>query len=326
MSEDHLLNLINDFTWDAPFFKTLAPNDTGNGRTHQGGPLIPKDLRQYFPTLDETLLSPGKPVIGIGLTVELYDGGRFLASKDTHYRFQTRMGKRTPEGRVTGNLDPQYKMSSGGDVLIMQRSRDRTEAYRFFLIRKGTDHFRALDPIFSGRNWGALYDDNPPLSRDELLEATEELFSEAGEPFIPVRHSIPRSAISRDAIARDTAFREVLLEEYSRKCSVSGIAMATRTTVEAEAVHVVGLGFGGADEPRNGFLLTRTLHWSFDQGLFGIDDTRCVVVPEAVQQMPENEWLIQYQGRKIRDAKTQSLRTSPLAFAWHRENLLARWD
>ena len=65
MKEDHLLNLINDPTWDSPFFKRLANNDTGNARGHQGGIVVPKDLRQFFPELDEGRTSSDTPIIPV---------------------------------------------------------------------------------------------------------------------------------------------------------------------------------------------------------------------------------------------------------------------
>ncbi|MFT3881358.1 MAG: HNH endonuclease [Gemmatales bacterium] len=324
MNEDHFLNFINDPAWDAPFFKRLANNDTGNSSGNQAGFVVPIPLRQFFPELDQGRTSPVAPTVDRLLVAELFDGSLFLGQCSTRYQFQTWGGERSPESRITGNLGPLLNRAHGGDLLILQRSRERTDAYRMFLIQSGSVHFETIDGLTNGERWAELYLDNPPLNQDELQEASAMMLEEASGPFISVRNEVPQSRLTREAIARDTAFRELLLNEYDRRCCISELGITTGTTIEPEAAHVVGLGFGGADEPRNGFLLTRTLHWCFDQGLFGINDDRRVVVPDSVRSRPENQWLMQFDGRIIRESRSASLRTSPLAFQWHRENLLAR--
>jgi putative restriction endonuclease len=84
------------------------------------------------------------------------------------------------------------------------------------------------------------------------------------------------------------------------------------------------LGRGGADEPRNGFTLTSTLHWAFDRGLFSIGDDRRVIVPNSVKAIRANEWSTQFHNTPVREATTVSLRTAQEAFAWHRENTMWR--
>ena len=152
------------------------------------------------------------------------------------------------------------------------------------------------------------------------------MLADAGQPFVPVRENVPRVASTRAAIARDAAFRETLLGQYQRRCAVSGIALATHSVAEAQAAHVIPLGRGGADEPRNGFTLTGTLHWAFDRGLFGVGDNRRVVVPAAVRAMQENEWLVQFHDKRVAEPQSAGLRTAGEAFAWHRTNLLAQWS
>src|SRR5207244_11162260 len=147
--------------------------------------------------------------------------------------------------------------------------------------------------------------------------------AEAQQPFVAVREGVPqRIATTRSAIARDAAFRAVWLAQYERQCAVSGIGLTTRSVAETQAAHIIPLGRGGADEPRNGFTLTSTLHWAFDRGLFAIDDNRRVIVPRSVQAIRANEWLVQFQGIAIREASTASMRTAQEAFAWHRRQTM----
>lgn len=150
--------------------------------------------------------------------------------------------------------------------------------------------------------------------------------ADTAQPFIPVGEHLPRKVTSRQAIARNTAFRETLLNQYRRRCVVSGIALATRSLVEAEAAHVIPIGRGRADEPRNGFTLTGTLHWTFDRCLFGVGANRRVVVPAPVRSIPENAWLVQFHEKAIAEAESPALKTAKEAFAWHRTNLLRQWE
>jgi putative restriction endonuclease len=176
------------------------------------------------------------------------------------------------------------------------------------------------------RRWGVLFTDHPPISQTELLAARAEMLEDTTQPFVPLRADVPRVATNRQTIARDTAFRETLLTQYQRRCAVSGIALATQLHAEAEAAHVIPVGRGGPDEPRNGLTLTGTLHWAFDRGLFGVGENRRVIIPERVRGMQQNAWLVQFHDRPIAEANSVALRTASEAFAWHRANLVARWD
>jgi len=326
MNAKLLLQFLNDSAWDAPFFKRLANNDTGNAPGHQGGVVIPKVLRYYFPELDEDIASAVAPTVDRHLIAEMFIPGQQVGSDIVRYQIQTWKGTRGAESRITGNLGPIRNKAHGGDLLIMQRSRDSLDVYRLLLVRQSDAAFVQLENMTSGNNWGVLYSDAAPISQEELVDARKAMLEEAAHPFVTVRDNIPRVATSRAAITRDTAFRETLLSQYQRRYAVSGIALATQTVAEVQAAHVVGLGRGGADEPRNGFTLTGTLHWAFDKGLFGVSDTRRIIVPQRVRSMPANEWLVQFHDKPIQEARKSALRTAPEAFAWHRKELLAQWE
>ncbi len=317
-----LLPFLNDPAWDAPFFKRLAPNDTGNSPGHQGGVVIPKVLRCYFPELDEDRASAVMPTVDRYLIVEMFVPGKQVGSDIVRYQIQTWKRTRPAESRITGKLAPIRNKAHGGDLLIMQRSRDSLDVFRFLLVQQTDETFAQFNKLTHGNKWGVLYSDSLPVSQKELEKARNEMMEEVIEPFVTVREKVPRISTSRAAIARDTAFREIILSQYQRRCAVSGISLATQTVAEVQAAHVVGLSRGGADEPRNGFTLTSTLHWAFDKGLFGVSDTRRVIVSQCVREMPQNVWLFQFHDKPILEAAKSTLRTAREAFAWHRENIL----
>jgi len=324
MNADLLLQFLNDSAWDAPFFKRLAHNDTGQASGHQGGIVVPKDLRGYFPALDEGLASAIAPTVDRYIIAEMFVPGQQVGSDMVRYQFQTWGGTRSAESRLTDNLGPIRNKADEGDLFIMQRSRDRLDSYRMVLVRQTDAAFAQIDELTQSRRWGALFATRLPISQQELIFARAAMLADTEQPFVPVRENVPRVATSRQVIARDTAFRETLLTQYRRRCAVSGIALATHSLAEAEAAHVIPIARGGADEPRNGFTLTGTLHWAFDRGLFGVGANRRVVVPAPVRAMPENAWLDQFHDKLIAEAETSTLRTASEAFAWHRANLLAQ--
>ena len=72
-----LICLVASTDWDFPIFKILANNDTGAAAGHQGGVVIPKDLRVYFPDWREL-----RPRSARHLTV----GSRLSCSSRTNTR------------------------------------------------------------------------------------------------------------------------------------------------------------------------------------------------------------------------------------------------
>jgi putative restriction endonuclease len=325
MDFELLLQFLNDPAWDAPFFKRLAPNDTGHAPGHQGGVVIPIGLRPFFPALDESLASAATPTVDRHLIAEMFIPGQQVGSDIVRYQLQTWRGTRPAESRITDNLGPIRNLAHGGDLFIMQRSRDRLDSFRFLLVRQTDAAFVQFNALTQGRRWGALFADRPPISQQELVAARTAMLADVAQPFVTVRENVPRVASARSAIARDAAFRDTLLVQYHRRCAISGIALATHALAEVQAAHIVPLERGGADEPRNGFTLTGTLHWAFDRGLFGVDNNRRVIVPAQVQAMQENAWLLQFHGHPIREANSATLRAASEAFDWHRTNRLSQW-
>ena len=110
-----LICLTTSGDWDSPIFKVLANNDTGNARGHQGGVVIPKDLRPFFPGLAGTT-SAAMPTMDHRIKAELFVENTYQGTVNTRYQFQTWRGKRSPESRLTDQLGPLRNSAKGGDV------------------------------------------------------------------------------------------------------------------------------------------------------------------------------------------------------------------
>lgn len=322
-----LLEFLANDEWDAPFFKRLARNDTGEARGHQGGMVLPKDLRKFLPILDEATISPSAPTTDRYLRSEMFVGTNHLTDGTIRYQFQTWGGTRSAESRITDGFAPLGDRASEGDLLLFQRRADTLDRFRLILVKHGTRDYNEIRSRVNDRHWGTLSIGDVPVTKRELAEAETEVERLVESPFAIMRSEILRAETRQLRIARSAVFRERVRNEYQRQCSVSGIIIVTPTLLhEVEAAHVVPVSEGGTDDIRNGLALTHTLHWAFDHGLFGVLPDRTVFIPRKVKATAGNDFLRQFEKKSIRDAKTASLRVHLDALEWHMENRVKQWE
>jgi putative restriction endonuclease len=319
--------LLETLDWDEPFFKRLARNDTGQAVGHQGGMVLPKPLRDFLPTLDVTATTRQSPTVDRHIRVEMFDGANFVAEGDVRYQFQTWGGTRSAESRLTDGLHPLRDRAAEGDIMIIQRRGDTLNRFRFVLVKRGTPEFVQLSQLISDRRWGPLDEDNPPVTQLLLSQTQNEIADLVKHPFELMRPQVTRVEARQSHLARSSVFRERVRQEYDSKCAVSRIDLSTPTMLkEIECAHVVPLERGGTDDIRNGITLTRTLHWAFDRGLFGVLPERVIYIPRLVMQMPENSFLGQFENKPITEASNEALRVHADAFQWHLQTLVSQWE
>jgi putative restriction endonuclease len=156
--------------WDKPFFKRLASNDTAAAPGHQGGVVVPKELRRFFPVLLGRI-SASKPTLEKRICAELYDGPLFLGRVNTRYQYQSWGGERSAESRLTDNLSALRKLATAKDILIIQRNLVGRGVYRLVLVRKSTACYEAISEKVGRRRWGVLGTDEP-MSEEDWEEAS----------------------------------------------------------------------------------------------------------------------------------------------------------
>lgn len=314
--------LVPSSDWDFPIFKVLASNDTGTARGHQGGVVIPKELRLFFPGLSGTV-SAERPTIDQRVEAQLFVENTYKGTVSTRYQFQTWGGARSPESRLTDQLGAMRNLAAGGDVLIVQRSIDRLDHYRLTLVRKSFAEFATVAVLIAGRKWGVLANTTPPVSDDDLEFAREEESAHEAAPFALFDSAAATTTSTVKKVARSIVFRSKILDLYEETCAVCSEALRAPSGVtEVDAAHVVPRSVLGSDDARNGLALCKRHHWAFDKGLFGVGDDRKIIVPNIVSALAENISLKQFNGRPIREATNATMRVHPSAFEWHREYLL----
>ncbi|MBC8291607.1 MAG: HNH endonuclease, partial [Proteobacteria bacterium] len=139
-----------------------------------------------------------------------------------------------------------------------------------------------------------------------------------------------------DRLRRNTLFRKVVLGKYEGRCAVSGLGLATPLKrdgegrplpqrYEVEGAHIVPVSRGGPDHIRNGLPLCQTLHWAFDEGMFGVDEDRKIYLPDDVKSDKKNEFIRQYEGKEIAEATDPKYSADNVAFEWHTANVVEKW-
>ena len=307
--------------WDVPFYKRLANNDTSAAPGHQGGIVIPKALRSFFPGLyGET--TKFNPTIDQRIRADLFVENHYLGTVKTRYQYQTWGGVREPESRLTDQLVKLRDLAQGGDILIFQRKIDVLDYYRLTLVRKASADFAAVDEL-ANKKWGTLSANVSPLSNEELDEAGYLEEEREAKKFILIDENAILVETRTQRMARSIAFRSTVARIYQENCCVCSTALKSpQGYIEMDAAHIVPRSQQGTDDARNGIALCKRHHWAFDHGLFGIDSSRKIHVPKSVLVMPQNLVLQKIHGLPIKEAIELKLRAHEEAFAWHWTNIL----
>ena len=122
---------------------------------------------------------------------------------------------------------------------------------------------------------------------------------------------------------RDARFRIQVIVQYQYTCALTGYTLtATRTGATiVEAAHIAAFADTRNNDPRNGLALTPDAHWSFDEGLWTVDDDLRVVVASDVftDWSPEGTSLKQRHGRPLHFLPASRLRPEKHYLQRHRE-------
>jgi putative restriction endonuclease len=85
--------------------------------------------------------------------------------------------------------------------------------------------------------------------------------------------------------ARDQGFRKAIVQLYEHRCAMCGIRiLTTEGHTVVEAAHIIPWCQTHNDSPQNGVSLCKLCHWSFDEGLMGIDSNYKVMVSPSIQK------------------------------------------
>lgn len=311
-----------DSEWETPFFKLMANNDTAGAPGHQAGIVIPKAIREFLPPFTSQT-SAEQPTQSIILEASLYVEGTFVCDVSTRYQEQTWGGTRSPETRLTENLQALRGPAQSDDLLIFQRSLVQLNKIRIFLVPMGSDQYRTHLADVGNSRWGPL-SKILPVSNSELAAAKELIDKRLYDDFSIFDPNADRIETRGYVVARNQAFRSRVMETYDYKCALTGYGVNNlKGRFDLEAAHIVPRSLMGPDDVRNGLALTRSMHWAFDQGLWSVQG-RNVYISNKVLDEAENAPLIPFRGVPLRDTLAIGHQASPDAIQWHFENIAIR--
>ena len=128
---------------------------------------------------------------------------------------------------------------------------------------------------------------------------------------------------------RSDLFRAGVLGAYENRCAISQLGLVhteldTEINYEVQAAHVIPVASGGRDVVPNGLALSRSLHWAFDLGMVWVDAEMRVGVASEVQNDRRNEWLREFEGRRLWIPDDVRLQPSAEALEWHERHVAIR--
>jgi putative restriction endonuclease len=120
---------------------------------------------------------------------------------------------------------------------------------------------------------------------------------------------------------RDVRFRLDIVAAYNYTCALTGLRLTTITAgTIVDAAHIHPFSDSRNDDPRNGMALCKNAHWSFDAGLWSLDDEYRVLVAKGRfdEDAPDQRPLAAYEGKTIRLPSDKLIWPDHKHLAWHR--------
>ncbi len=114
------------------------------------------------------------------------------------------------------------------------------------------------------------------------------------------------------------AFRIEVLEEYKRRCAITG----ERTVPVLEAAHIKPVSDNGPYDIQNGLLLRSDFHHLFDSGLCTVTDEYRILVSPRIREEYENgrEYYAYHEKPLLVMPEKETLKPAPEFLEWHRHN------
>src|SRR3546814_17660732 len=111
---------MDDGEFEGPLFKRLSRNDSGLGKGHQAGFVIPVELRLFFPELPAPTDAQPAPSVPLRAILQFDDGAP--QSANTSWQYQSWGNTRAPESRITGHPEPARGPSLPRDQMLRDSS------------------------------------------------------------------------------------------------------------------------------------------------------------------------------------------------------------
>jgi putative restriction endonuclease len=194
-------------------------------------------------------------------------------STSTFWHLIPQLNKKHKKEKVLSSVGALLKYYEGvkidGDLFILLNKKQDREILRKALIE---EYF--IPEIHQALWHQAIINQYATDYSTEIIEHPEKLPNEIKE-ISPILYQK----------ARSQGFRKAIVKIYKHRCALCGIRILTpegHTIIEA--AHIIPWSETQNDKPQNGMALCRLCHWSFDEGLMGVDTEYNVLISPKVQQ------------------------------------------
>jgi putative restriction endonuclease len=155
------------------------------------------------------------------------------------------------------------------------------------------------------------------ISENQEINSIENLLLKEAE-----NETADISKVVTDTPKRNIAFRRAIIKLYDYTCAACRLRIITLDGETAvEAAHIFPFAKSFDDSIVNGLALCPLHHWSFDKGLFSIEDNYKMIVSTNFEESGNEAFLLRsLQSREIYLPKEKPFRPSLTMIRWHRQN------
>jgi len=212
-------------------------------------------------------------------------------------------------------------------VLEQLSSKTHKQGSRYRLMGLGLiDSYDPANDIFSIQHVDfATLEKISNGTDDEIFiaSALREFTLEEFNPFVAEDKAIYKITSQK----RDYAFKNVVLDQYSFQCAVTGVKYHSDNLTEAQAAHIIPKSKKGSDDPRNGISLCRTSHWAFDVGMFTVSDQFEIVVHPSAKSASVNKFpILDMHGMQINLPEDENYYPHQAALDWHKKEIFNKFS
>lgn len=156
------------------------------------------------------------------------------------------------------------------------------------------------------------------IAENQEINGIENLLFENAE-----KKNFDSSKIIADVKKRKKAFSRAIMRIYDYTCAACHCRIITLNGEAAvDAAHIFPFHQSRDDSIGNGVSLCKLHHWSFDRGLFSIDDDYKIIVAATFSESGNEDFsLHKLQSKLMFLPKEKPFRPSLTMIRWHRENI-----
>lgn len=276
--------------------------------------------------------APHKPCLLLALLDMAEDGelkvAEVLKTPGLHVRFNAlaALAQERWQGRIDLTL-PFYHLRSQGFWQTLDKDGNPTASADQTKVVSLDPHYLLLvqDPEFRRRARMLLVETYFAPAERLALYALMGVQPNAAE-FIKEKNQLQEAAATYAlAQGRSARFAVQVVCGYEHTCVFSGFRIITQEGASGvEAAHIEPWATSKNDDASNGLALSRTAHWAFDRGLWGVDDQYRIIVKKGafIESGPSELCLTARHGRSLVFTTSSKLRPQQEYLHLHRQ----RWE